>query len=182
MGVGADTLSTLITLKNSNTTYGASHFTYELTFYDVNGAPITSLRRDSFIYPGQIKRILETGLPIPIASVNRTAVQLAEVEWKPIAEFSLPRIQLRDVRFDLHPDTRELVATGLVRNDNPFRISRLTVIAVVSGTARNPLAASKTFVEDVAPFEQRFFQVIVPRIDLPAITPDLVDLFADAQR
>lgn len=80
-------VSALVELRNPNVNLGADKFSYELNFYDANDEKIFTSTKESFIYPGEIKYIVEINLNVDYEKIDRTEFKISNESWKLAGEF-----------------------------------------------------------------------------------------------
>jgi len=175
------TVSALFELVNPNTKYGAERFSHKIEFFDSGGRIIDSVTKESFIYPGEIKYIVEPSIEVS-GPVARAAAEVSGFVWKPIAEFSAPKTQTRDIKIEIKEGAGEARIAGLLINQNSFRISRAVIIAVIHDQSGNRTGFSKTLVLDMEPFEERSFAITIPITDSTGLSRDSVKIFVEARR
>lgn len=179
-----DTRTAILEFQNPNATYGASEFRYTLTITGASGEAVRTIEKTSFIYPTEIKYIFESDLGnnFPSSITAEAMIKPESIVWKPISEFPLPRMQTRSVRVMFDPAKGQAVVTGAISNENPFVVTRATIVGIALGAVGNPLAASKTLVQDVSPGEERAFRIVIPEIPLGTFSERDVKLFVEAAR
>lgn len=164
-GVDGNT-SAVITLANPNLNYGARSLTYTLNFYDANKQKLFSLTKTSFIYPAEAQKfILEPNLRVNFAGiVGEPEVILENFDWRPVEEFSEPKVQIRQTKTEIA--NKQVVVTGLLANREPFALTRSGVGVLVyqnlAGGETKLIGISKTVLQDLKPFEERAFKIIIP--------------------
>lgn len=161
-GIDGNTNAVLI-LSNPNITYGAESFTYTINFKNQAGENLLSLKRESFIYPAESqKMIIEPNLRLNFREIaGEPEIIIENLDWRPAAEFVFPKTQTRQVQNQLSGN--QFNVTGLLANRESFPLPRVVVGAIiVNKTTRIPVGASKTVIQDVKPFEERAFKIIVP--------------------
>ena len=171
----------LVTLANPNAAYGLQTLTYAVRLIAADGSPVGELERESFLYPGEIRRILALGMA-GVAAAARVEASAAFVNesWQPLAVFPLPQVSVRQ-KAVAPADDGAFTLSGIIRNENPFVLSRLTLVAVAQDPGGSPASASQTLLQDLAPFSERFFSIAFPRAgSLPPASG--VEVFVEAQR
>lgn len=179
---GDGTLSTLTDLKNPNENYGGDRFLYKLSFYGPDRTLLNSLTRESFIYPGEIKFIVEAGLNIDPKQVVRAGFEVSDLSWRPIQEFSLPKAQVRDIQTEVQSESRRVIVSGLLVNQNSFGLSKVTINVILFNKFSSETAVSKTSIENIQPSEERPFQVTVFGVDIPTLALNDIKVNIEAQR
>jgi hypothetical protein len=118
-----------------------------------------TLHRNTLIYPGEIKRIVDPEFEIS-SSVQRVALQnLIAEDWESSATFAEPVVRLREVVFVPGVTPKEATVSGFVVNENDFSLDSIEIQAIVKGAFSIPVAASRTSVFGVAPGAEAPFTV-----------------------
>ena len=164
--------------KNSNAV-GADHFAYYLDFYDVQDKLIDTVSGSSFIYPRSIKTIVEAPIRINSADIGRIDLSIQELNWRLAEEFSGPDVQYRSVKSEIIKD--QVRVTGLALNNNSFKLSAVNIASVILSKSGREVAASKTVIKDLDPFEERAFTVLLPKAGDPIDTSATL-IFVDGLR
>lgn len=150
----------LVEIQNPNQAYGTPRLQYTVYFYDGSGREVGRETDTTQVYPAEIKSRLIVNAAVSFASIQSAAAVAAEgYEWQGVTEFARPKALLRDVRIERRADAGRVIVTGLVKNENPFGVRRVTLNAVVSDQEKRLIAASKTVVQDLTATEERFFQI-----------------------
>ncbi len=164
-GVGENT-TVILTLSNPNLEYGADSFSYTLSFPGNGGAKIFSLVKESFIYPAEAQKvIIEPNLKFNSRSVvGQPELTISNIVWKPLREFSEPQIQTRQLKTEVQGS--QVTVSGLLVNRESLSFSRAGVGVLVfqqlSDESSRLVGASKTILQNLQPFEERAFKIIIP--------------------
>ena len=175
---GEDLITAIFEIRNPNRNYGSDKFTYVLNIYDSAGNNLASFSEESFIYASQIKTVVEPGLKIKFAKIARSEVLVADLSWRPRTEFSLPKIQTREIK--INREKTGVTVMGVLVNENAFRLPQVGISAVVYDGIGLENGGSKTFARDVEAFEERFFKIFIP-ISIGAIDSKLTRIFLEAR-
>ena len=179
---GDGTLSVLADFKNPNENYGGDRFLYKLNFYGPDRTLLNTLTRESFIYPGEIKFIVEAGLNIDPKQVVSAELEVSDLSWKPIQEFSSPKTQVRDIHTEVQTESKRVIVSGLLVNQNPFGLSKVTTNVILFNKFGSETAVSKTSIEGIQASEERPFQVTFSGVDIPTLALDGIKVNIEAQR
>ena len=179
-----DQMTTLLEFRNANATYGASSFAYTVTLYDAQGTILASRRNTSFIYPTEIKYLFGSGYGVDSQKVAKGVVMIEPetMEWKPLNEFSLPRVIRRSIVVEKDPIKNDAIIRGTLVNDNSFLIPRATIVGIASDAFGLPLGASQTVIQNVAPQEEAAFRIVIPDAGREELLPDDVELYVEVFR
>ena len=139
---------------------------------------LTEVTRTSFLYPGEIRHILESGVAGAIGA--QVSVLVVKESWILATSFGFPVVTFPQKMVE--PETGgAFTVTGVVRSENAFSVAKLTLVAIAHGVDGSIAAASQTVVTDLAPFSQRAFSISFPAASvLPS--PSAVEIFSEAQR
>lgn len=158
-------------IKNPNSNYGANNFSYTFDVYNSSGEKIYTLTKDSFIYAGEIKYLVEAGVNINPENINKIEFSFSDPNWKSKDEFSKPEIQTREIKTEA---AQPVSASGLAINNNAFNLSKINVIAFLFNKEGSRISVSKTELDNIKAFEEKFFRVAFPAdISLTSETPPL---------
>ncbi len=155
-------LAIVTEIKNPNLNYGADSFSYVIDVYNGGGDKIKSLIKNSFIYSGEIKYIIETA-EIDPKDAKEVKISLSDISWKLKEEFPKPEIQLRGIKTE--PTTPENIAvkvSGFLTNKNAFQLSKARIIGFLFNQNNFQISASKTELENIKAFEESSFKISFP--------------------
>lgn len=161
-------------IKNSNLNYAADSFSYTVDIYDNSGAKIKSLMKNSFIYAGEIKYLVE---PIEIDSkkIKEILISFSNINWKLNEEFKKPLVQLRELK------TESTAVSGFLTNNNAFRLSKIRIFGFLYNQYGILISASKTELEDISAFEEKFFKINFQK-NLSGVDINKTKIYAEAVR
>jgi hypothetical protein len=171
-------------LRNFNTDHALPRFNYELNFYDVSGELVDTIFDESFIYAGEIKYLVRPAVRFDAQGIVRADMTITDVtpfEWRTRDEFPLPETDIRDLTFETNDETGELYVAGLLVNESASELNRVSVNGVVFNSLDFPSGVSKTLLQDIQPFEERFFRVVVPGIDPTNIDIDATKIYVEVE-
>lgn len=152
----------VLAFSNPNLNYGAT-FSYTVNFYNADHAKVYSVTHDTFVYPAEAERkVVEPNLGFSVSQVSGSPeVLIANPAWKPKEEFTAPSIQLRQVSVSV--TNTQAVITAVLANRESFAVTEAGIGVVVNRKSSGlPVGASKTLLQNLAPFEERPFTVAVP--------------------
>ncbi len=150
-------------IKNSNPNWGADSFSYTFDIYGENGIKIKSFTKNSFIYSGEIKYLIE---PIEVYSKDITDIKISfsNINWKSAEEFSKPVVQLREVETESAiQDGGGVIVSGFITNNNAFPLSKARIIGFLLNKSDVQISASKTEMENIKAFEEKSFKINFPK-------------------
>lgn len=178
--VANDTASLSAELRNPNVSFGAGRFEYRWELYGRAGNLIKSITGNSFVYPGEVKYLIEPDVAVSSAAIGSVKLIIVSPDWLPLNSFSLPKITAGRSSTAI---TDEGIRTeGLVLNGEAFDLPRLRVIGVLFDKNGSELAVSATELRDVRAFEQRFFTLVFPRsLDRTAVNVQRTKVFVETK-
>lgn len=180
---GTGRATALLEFRNGNQNYGASAFSYTIRFRDRSGRELFAKDGSSFLYPGAFKYVVETDLAVPFETAGNGHIEIDHVAWVPAAAFSAPELETGSVSFDSRPDREELIVSGTLTNRASSFVSRVSITVLVSNALGVLAGVSKTQLRDLAPLEDRSFQVTVPGIADPAsVDAESVQIYSEGER
>lgn len=152
-------ISAMAELKNLNSTYGSDEVKYRVDFYDANGSIVKTISNYDFIYSNDKKYLVEAGVDDSGKIINRAVFTIEENNWKPVNEWRPPITEITNLKTVKQNDV--YVVSGRVKNPNNFVISRIVIAAVLGNDFGVKAGVSKTEMENLAPFQEKDFQVFI---------------------
>ncbi|PIT93034.1 MAG: hypothetical protein COU06_02120 [Candidatus Harrisonbacteria bacterium CG10_big_fil_rev_8_21_14_0_10_38_8] len=157
---GSTTFS--IELQNPNSNYGASDLEYTVTVYDKEGNLIDSKSRSYLIYPRQVVVDSIMNFEITPDMVGEVKATTKVNTWVSVLDFGAPKTQVRDQKLELDRRGNQFIFSGILKNDNPFKITKATIHGLLYDEMNTLISASQTTALDLVPSEERFFQIAIP--------------------
>ena len=152
-------------IKNSNSSYGARKFTYTFDIYDKKGEKIKTLIRSSFIYPEEIKYLVEflEINPKEIGNVQISFADFNDFNWAPKEDFSKPEIESREITVKINSIDNKIEIKGIANNKSAFSLSKIKIIAFLKTVDNMFISVSQTELENLAAFDKRPFAISFPK-------------------
>lgn len=145
-------------IRNPNTGYGARSFDYILHTADSSGR-VYDNSGTSFIYGEEIKYLVQFFDDQSLTHADLT-IATSTMRWVASADFPRPVIQVRAITTTVKEDGISM--EGFIKNENPYSLSRLTVIALLFNQGGLHIGASQTELGLLPAFEEVPFTVIFP--------------------
>ena len=82
-------------IKNPNDNVGASDFAYEFSIYNKNSEKIKTVFGHSFIYPSEVRYLIEAVTGIDDSEIAGINLDFSEYNWVSAENFKEPQIQLK---------------------------------------------------------------------------------------
>lgn len=154
--VGQDFYSIGAKIRNPNTDFGASYFTYTFNLYDASGAPLTAAAGESFIWPGESKYLISGGINIAKAPVKVELV-IGEPVWHEVKEFKGVDLTLGNISFNKPKSSSGIFFTvnGMAGNNTSYDLGKIYVAAVVFDKGDRPVAVNSTILDNLKSKERR---------------------------
>ncbi|MDP2629201.1 MAG: FxLYD domain-containing protein [Candidatus Harrisonbacteria bacterium] len=158
--------STLISqFRNPNSAFGARSFDYSISLFGSQGELVEQIQDSSFIYGAEVKFVIRPNIAVLAERVQSSEISIANVEWVSREDFPQPRTELRSVSLEISEEKLnrvEAIVHGTIRNDNAYSLSRVIVNARLTDRIGALAGASRTVVENVEPFSEAEFTIIIP--------------------
>ncbi len=174
--------SALFEVRNTNQRYGAQQFPYTLTLFDNSNRAIFIATTTSFIYPTEIKYIVNVGLDLGGDVPVRGEVVLGPTAWKTAPDFFIPRLETRSLKAEFNSQNHRVIISGLLLNNNSFQISSAKIVGIL--TLGGVFAGvSQTVLNDLPSLGERPFTISVPvEGNVPQINLDNVKIYVETVR
>jgi hypothetical protein len=171
-------------IKNSNTNYGASRFSYAFDTYNKSGVRIKTISGNSFIYALENKYIFEP-TDINYSDIGEIKISFSDVQWLANEKFPKPKTQIRERTVKTSDSGRGVEASGYIINENPYPLRKIRLVGFLATSNNIKISVSKTELDNLKAFEERYFKIIFPKeVSLfSSVTSSAVSFtFADPNR
>ena len=145
---------------NPNADLSARTFGYEFVFKNQSGTVLKKISGNDFLLRGASKFVVVPAVELsekPTAvdfSMSKPAWTRAVTDFKP--EFDILQKQWGD-------DSGKFMVSALVKNANSFSVKKVMVpVVVFAEDNKTVLAVNQTVLDDLQPFESRYFRVSWP--------------------
>ncbi len=145
-----DSIAVYFDLVNSNPNFGLKDFKYQIDIYGFAGKLLRSVTGDSFVYPGEAKKIVEAGIKI-LGQAESVKISFSGVDWQPSSAFR--SIKLENVNAKLSKEGDFFVITGTIRNTYNFTVPRVVINGFITDKGGDVLGVSKTEIDQLQSFE-----------------------------
>jgi len=172
---GSDLYSVAARIRNPNTNFGASNFSYTFYLYDANGILLTTSAGESYIWPGESKYIILEGINLTKTPV-KTLLQIDEPTWREVKNFSGVDLTLGNINYGKGKtgSGKFFSIDFTASNNTPYDLDKVYVSAIVLDKDELPIAVASTFLENLKSKERR--PSSIPWFSLFPGTPNRVDL------
>jgi len=172
---GSDLYSVAARIRNPNTNFGASNFSYTFYLYDANGVLLTTSAGESYIWPGESKYIILGGINLTKTPV-KTLLQIDEPTWREVKNFSGVDLTLGNINYGKGKtgSGKFFSIDFTASNNTPYDLDKVYVSAIVLDKDELPIAVASTFLENLKSKERR--PSSIPWFSLFPGTPNRVDL------
>ena len=162
---GQDTF--LAKIVNPNTGYAAASFDYSFNVYnDATTTPLASYPGHSSLYAGQVKYLLLANQPIP-TGVTRADLTITNVQWVDGTSFgTVPQLVTQNVTTQTNASSSSatIAAVGQLTNQDVMTFNNVLIIAIFKDSQGNPVGASQTVFDSIAPGQTKNFSITYPAI------------------
>ncbi len=153
----------LAEIVNLNLNWAADSFNYSFDVYGENGIKLKKITNKSFIYSGEIKYLFEA-IDVNYENIKDISVSFANVNWKKAEELSKPAVQVREIKTEpANGSGTGAIISGFVNNTNAFGLSKVRIIGILFNQSNVQIGASKTELENITAFEEKFFKINFPK-------------------
>lgn len=151
---------TIITaeIKNSNITYGADKFSYNIDIYGKNENKLKNISGNTFIYPSEIKYLIEFA-DIKFSDIGKIKISFDNINWKTDAEFPRPKAQIRE-KSTISREGSGAEINGIFVNDNAYPLSKIKLVGFLLTQNGIKIGVSKTELSNITAFEEKPFKII----------------------
>jgi len=155
-------------IKNPNPKWAADSFSYIFDVYGENGAKLKTLTKNSFIYAGEIKYLVEVP-DVDFKNITSVKISFSNINWVTADEFTKPTVQAREIKTEpASQDPNRVTVSGFIANNNAFPLSKVRIIGFLFNSGGLQISASKTELENIAAFKEELFKLNFPKnISLP---------------
>ena len=152
----------LAKIANSNVGFAAQSFSYAFNVYDASGTLLQSYPGQSFLFSQQVKYLLLANEAVPSGAV-RSDVTITNVNWVTGASFGvMPQFVVQNI--STHVGSTTVIATGQLVNNDTATFNNIFIVAVFKDANGNPLGASQTILDSIAPDQTQSFSVSYPAV------------------
>lgn len=143
-------------IKNPNTNFGASNFSYTFYLYDETGNLLSAPAGESYIWPGETKYIVLGGINLS-KNPAKMQLQFGEPAWKEVKNFSGIPLSLSNVNYgNSQSGSGKFFEINFKANNNtPYDLPKVDVSAVILNKNGSPIAAASTLLENLKSKENR---------------------------
>lgn len=150
-------------IKNPNLKWAADSFSYAFDIYGENGSKIKSIVKNSFIYAGEIKYLVEVP-DVDFKNITSVNISFSNINWRATDEFAKPAAQAREIKTEpASQDPTRVTVSGFIANNNAFPLSKVRVIGFLFNAGGLQISASKTELENIAAFQEELFKLNFPK-------------------
>jgi hypothetical protein len=153
-----DGLGVVAEIQNPNVTLGAPTLVYSISLINALGATQQTINGSTFIYPGEIKYIIEPYVAQDPAQITQAqiAIPTSTIAWVGADQFVAPHVDVQNITTGMNPTMR---VTGRLTNQTPHDFPAPVVDALIYNKNGDILAASQVTLDDLAAFGSESFTV-----------------------
>ena len=177
----------LAQVANTNSEFGTADLNYQFDLYDASGTLVQSVPGETFIYGGEVKYLVVPNIAANDV-IDHAALAIAtSTDWAPsssmglVPQFGNPlAIMGSTVASSSAAAQGILTVTGRLTDSDPSVFTNILVVAVFYDSYGNPIGASETTLDSIAPNQTENFSVAYPAV--PNIDPAFTKAYAYALR
>lgn len=143
---GDGTVSVLAEVLNKNEKLGVKKLPYFLNLYSKDNEKTFSTAKETFIYPGATKYIMEAGIAVDQNLAAKAELVFSETNWeimeKPVLPLPLTNLKIK-------PLANQIFVSGQLRNVNPFLVSLVEIQGFLFNQLGLPASVSKTTLRNI---------------------------------
>ncbi len=150
--VSGDVYSVAALVENSNPDAGSLKIPYTFELYDASNQLVTKVHGTTFVLPKQTFLVFEGGINSKVAPSRAFLKFDSNAEWQ--------RAELKDRTLTISDKTLRNIdmlpkLSATIENSAISTARNVEIVAVISDTKNNAIAASRTIVEELAPNEKK---------------------------
>lgn len=175
----------LAKIAGVNPGLAAQYFTFSFDLRDASGTVLESFPGSSFLYPSEVKYLTLVNQPVTASvTANPTAtwtltIPSADTQWVSGSSFgAIPILTVQNVSTQIGSSTA--IASGQLMNGDTATFNSIFIVAVFKDANGNPIGASQTEIDSIAPNQTKNFSVSYPAI--AGINPAATEVQAYAER
>lgn len=194
----------LAKVANINTNLAAQYFSFSFDLRDASGKIVESLPGASFLYGGEVKYVALVNQPVVNNAINNSVVNAwtltispATTEWVASSSFgAAPIFAIQNVATQINTSsilnsgstsTAQNIAmpgialvTGTLADNDAATFNSIFIVAIFKDANGNPVGASQTEIDSIAPNQTENFSVSYPAV--AGIDPAATEVEAYAER
>ncbi len=183
---GNNTVTVLGEIKNPNQLLGSENFVYTTNLFDKFGKNIFSKSRETFIYPGKNRTVVEAAIDTQSFSVDRAEIVIGDIgNWQEEEKFNgIPEKNIAVDNVSAQGFGGNFTLKGKLINNNSIKIDKIIIKAVLYNKNELREAASLTTLENIEAFKSANFTIQIPmRNEVSArIDPDKTKIIVEIDR
>ena len=151
-------LGVVAEIQNPNTTLGASVVPYSIALINALGAVQQTITGETFVYPGEIKYIIEPYVAQDPAQITQAQVSIptSTIAWIGADQLPKPQIDVQNINTGMNPTMQ---VTGRIVNQTQYDFAAPVVDALVYNKNGSILAASQVTLGDLPAFGNESFVI-----------------------
>ena len=158
--VSPGVFSAYANIANPNSDWSVWSFDYKFVFRSASGGPLHTIRGQSFLLPGSSRFVIEPAVPLSETPAS-VEIQVTSPRWTNRANEFLPEFAVLQKRWGDTAD--KFFVEGVVKNPYSFLVKKVAVeVIIFDETNKQVLAVSRTVVDDLKSFEERYFRMLWP--------------------
>lgn len=190
----------LAKIANTNANLGAQYFSFSFDLRNASGMVIASFPGASFLYGGEVKYVALVNQPmvsgandasdtlVSLVNAWTLTIPTSTTEWVASSSFGpAPAFAIQNVSTQIGTSTTAgagssglALVTGTLADNDTATFNNVFIIAVFKDANGNPIGASQTELDSIAPNQTENFSVSYPAV--AGIDPAATEVEAYAER
>lgn len=175
-------------IANLNSALAAQYFSFSFGLLDGSGTVLQSFPGASFLYPNEVKYVALVNQAVGGGSLGNTTsagaiatitIPTSTTEWVASSSFGLPP-NFSKPNYSTSIGSSTATVTGQLTNNDTATFSHIFIIAIFNDANGNPVGASQTEIDSIAPNQTEVFSVSYPAV--PGINPAATEMQAYVER
>jgi hypothetical protein len=158
---GPGVYSVAARIRNPNTGFGSSDFSYTFYMYDSGGNLLEAKAGKSFIWPGESKYLIEAGINNLTRAPVRVELVFGEPVWQEVKDFKGVNLNIGNISYGkgAAKSGKFFMIDAVASNGTSYNLDKVYVSAVVFGAGDSPIAVNPTVLENLKAGERRPFSL-----------------------
>lgn len=183
---GNNTVTILGDIHNPNQLLGSENFVYTTNLFDKSGKNVFSKSRETFIYPGKNRTIIEAAIDIPSTGVDKAEIVISDIDnWQEEEKFNgIPEKNIAVDKVTAQGFGGGFSLRGKLINNNSFKVNKIIIKAVLYSKNDLREAASFTVLENLDAFKSIDWTIpiLMKKEVTGRIDPDKTKIIVEIER
>lgn len=152
----------LAEIKNLNTDYGISQFSYAFNIYGDEDIILETIKGTTSLYPREKKYLYTPDVTRTADVIREVRIEFSGMEWKRASEYVKPAVSAPQNVITEIDDVRVRVG-GNIYNQSALMLKNVNVTAILYDKFESEVFAAQTFIDRLDGFSKKEFLILFPR-------------------